>query len=100
LKKGKEVQVGYERKMKMDQQFPDDLDRSDIRKYEYFDWADNMLILHGTKDKLAPIEDSREFAENNVITFLPVENANHTFSDPKTSDFAAHTIVEFFGPEQ
>ena len=35
-----------------------------------------------------------------MITFLPVENANHTFSDPKTSDFAAHTIVEFFGPEQ
>ena len=100
LEKGKEVQVGYERKMKMDKQFVDDLEKSDVRKYEYFDWADDMLILHGTKDKLAPIEDSQEFAENNVITFIPVENANHTFSDPKTSDFAAHTIVEFFGPEK
>ena len=98
LEKGKEVQVGYERKMKMDKQFVEDLEKSDVRKYEYFDWADDMLILHGTKDKLAPIEDSREFAENNVLTFIPVENANHTFSDPKTSDFAAHTIVEFFGP--
>ena len=99
LKKGKEVSVGYERKMKCDQKFLDDLKNSDIRKYEYFDWADDMLILHGTKDKLAPIEDSQKFAEDNVIEFIPVENANHTFSDPKTSDFAAHTMVELFKPE-
>lgn len=96
VEKGKEVSVGYDRKMKLDKTFLEDLKASDIRQYEYFDWADSMLILHGTKDKLAPLADSQAFAENNVITFIPVENANHTFSDPTTSDFAAHTIVEFF----
>lgn len=100
VKKGKDVSVGYERKMKLDRDFLEDLKTNDIRKYEYFDWADDMLILHGTKDRLAPIEDAGEFAENNVITFIPVENANHTFSDPKTSDFAAHTVVEFFKPQK
>lgn len=100
LKRGKEISVGYERKMKMDQQFLDDLEKADIRKYEYFDWADDMLILHGTKDKLAPIEDAREFSENNVIEMIEVENANHTFSDPNISNWAAHKLVEFFGPDK
>lgn len=95
LARGKDINIGFERKMKIDQKLLDDLKENDIRQYEYFDWADNMLILHGTKDKLAPIEDAKQFAENNVIEFIPVENGNHTFSDPKISDWAAHTIVEF-----
>lgn len=100
VEKGKEISVGYERKMKLDKTFLEDLKANDVRQWEYFDWADDMLLLHGTKDKLAPLEDAKTFAENNVIEFIPVENANHTFSDPKTSDFAAHTIVEFFKPSK
>ena len=62
-------------------------------------WADDMMILHGTADTTVPIEDSRAFAENNVITFVPVEGADHPFRDPKLMDFAIHTIIEFFAPE-
>jgi len=100
LAKGKDVMIGFSRKMKIDQKLLDGLKASDIRKYEYFDWADDMLILHGTKDTTVPIEDSRAFAENNVIEFIPVENADHPFRDPKCMDFAIHTIIEFFAPEK
>lgn len=96
LAKGKEISIGFDRKMKVDQKLLDDLKKSDITKYEYFDWADNMLILHGTKDTMAPIEDSRAFAENNVIEFIPVEGADHPFRDQKLMDYAIHTIIEFF----
>lgn len=98
IEKGKEVLIGLDRKMKVDKQLFEDLARSDVRKYEYFDEADNMIILHGTADTTVPIEDSRAFAENNVIEFVPVEGADHPFRDPKLMDIAIHTIIEFFVP--
>ena len=39
LKKGKEIQVGFERKMKIDQTFMDDLKSFDVNDHEYFDVA-------------------------------------------------------------
>lgn len=98
LKKGKDIQVGFARKMKIDQSFLDDLDAFKITNYEYFDFADDMLIIHGTKDIMVPIADSKQFAENNVIQFIPVEGANHPFQDPNHMALAIHKIVEFFRP--
>jgi len=99
LAKGKEVMVGFARKMKIDQQLLNDLEAGDVRQYEYFDAADNMLILHGTADTTVDIQDSQQFAEDNVIEFIPVEGADHPFRDPKLMDFAIHTIIEFFAPQ-
>ena len=96
LAKGKEVEIGFERKMKVDHTLFDALAEGDVRKYEYFDWADSMLIIHGTADEMVPIEDSKEFCENNVIEFVPVEGADHPFRNPKLMDTAIHTVVEFF----
>lgn len=96
LSRGKHVLVGFDRKMEMDQGFLDALKENDVRKYEYFDYADDILILHGTHDKIVPIEDSQSFAENNVIELIPVENADHTFRDPQLMDLAIHKVIEFF----
>ncbi|MCH3951501.1 MAG: alpha/beta hydrolase [Acidaminococcus sp.] len=97
LEKGKEIQVGFERKMKIDQSFMDSLKAFDVRNHEYFDYADDMLIIHGTKDEMIPIELTRKFAEDNVIEFIPVEGANHPFQNPQHMALAIHAIVEFFG---
>lgn len=96
LAKGKEIQVGFGRKMKMDQSFLDDLESFDLMKQEYFDFADDLLIIHGTKDQMIPIEKAQAFAENNVITFLPVEGANHPFQNQNYMALAISKIVEFF----
>ena len=96
LRKGKEISVGFERKMKVDQSFFDSLKSFDVMKHEYFDFADSMLIIHGTKDEMIPIEESRRFAENNVIEFIPVEGANHPFQNPDHMALAIHKIIEFF----
>ncbi len=100
LEKGKEVQIGYERKMKVDGSLFDDLARRDVRKYEYFDWADDMLVIHGTKDQMVPIQDSIDFCESNVIEFVPVEGADHPFRNQKLMDIAIHRIIEFFSPAE
>ncbi|MDD6155071.1 MAG: alpha/beta hydrolase [Eubacteriales bacterium] len=100
LSKGKEVMVGFDRKMKVDQKFMDDLKAADVTKREYFDWADDMLIIQGTNDHMVSYDDSKDFAENNVINFVPVEGADHTFRNPKLMDMAIHTILEFFGEDK
>jgi pimeloyl-ACP methyl ester carboxylesterase len=104
LEKGKEIQIGFERKMKVDQTFFDSLREFDVRRHEYFDFADDMIIIQGTKDEMIPYDEVRQFAENNVIEFVPVEGANHPFQNPNHMAYAIHRIVEFFkgtdaGPE-
>lgn len=96
LRKGKEISIGFERKMKVDKAFFEDLKSFDVMDHEYFDFADSMIILHGTKDEMIPMEDSRRFAENNVIEFIPVEGAYHPFQNPDHMALAIHKIIEFF----
>lgn len=96
LRKGKEISIGFERKMKVDKAFFEDLKSFDVMDHEYFDFADSMIIIHGTKDEMIPMEESRRFAENNVIEFTPVEGANHPFQNPDHMALAIHKIIEFF----
>ena len=96
IQKGKPVLVGFDRKVKIGREFLEDLEASDISEKDYMEYADDLLILHGTKDEVIPFDDSAVFADRNVIEFVPVQNADHRFTDPKTMDFAIHTIIEFF----
>lgn len=98
INRGKKILKGFDRKSEIDSEFFDDLKEHDIRNYEYFDHADHMLILHGTRDAMVPIEDSRKFADDNVIELIEVENADHPFSNPDSMDFAIGEIVKFFSP--
>ena len=41
--------------------------------------ADDILILHGTKDEVVPFEDSQKFADEQLIEFIPIEKADHRF---------------------
>ena len=96
LRKGKDVLVGFDRKVPVSRAFLDELQAADIRAYDYLDFAGTMLILHGTKDEVVPLADSRDFAENNLIEFIPVENADHRFQNLKQMDEAIKLIREFF----
>lgn len=98
LAKGKEIIRGFDRKIKLDQAFFDDLKHHDIGQYDYLEYADDILMIHGTKDTMVPIEVTRQFSENNVIELLEVENADHPFSNPKYMDEAIDAIIHFFSP--
>ena len=65
------------------------------QQHDYIDYADDLLIIHGTKDEIIPFEVSAEFADRNVIELIPMENGDHRFTDPRIMDFAIHTIIEF-----
>lgn len=96
LEKGKEVLVGFDRKIRVNPQFLADLRETDITQMDYIDHCERILILHGTKDEIVPFDAVREFADKQLMEFTPIENADHRFRDPVTMDLAIKYILEFF----
>lgn len=96
LNKGKDVLVGFDRKIKINNAFLDDLRANDITDLSFIDYADDILILHGTKDEIVPYKDSEDFSENNIIELIGIENADHRFQDPVLMDLANKYILEFY----
>ena len=97
LAAGKPVLAGFDRKVKIGPQFIEALQAVDLREMPFFDYADDILIIHGTADEIVPMEDSAQFADDNVIEFVPIEGADHRFRDPKKMDAAIASIIGFYG---
>lgn len=97
LRKGKSVPVGFDRKIDVNPQFLEDLRNADIQKLSFLDYADDILILHGTADEVIPFEASQKFADDNVIEFIPVEGADHRFQKPAHMELATKAVIAFFG---
>ena len=55
LRKGKEVPVGFDRKIMVSPAFLEELRTADIRTYDYLEYAEDILIIHGKKMKLSPL---------------------------------------------
>ena len=96
LEAGKPALVGFDRKIRIDREFLDDLRRADVTKLDYLDEAEKILIIHGTKDEIVPIGAVKKFADDNLIEFIEAENADHRFQDPKIMDLAIAEIIKFF----
>ena len=96
IRRGKNVQVGFDRKIEINQQFMNDLEKADIQMLDYLDYAENILIIHGVRDEVVPFEASQRFADNNLIEFVPVQNADHRFQDPAGMELATKTVLQFF----
>ena len=96
LMKGKEVSVGFDRKIVVTRELLDALKANDIRQRDFLDVSETILILHGTKDEIVPFDSGRIFADDNLIEFIPVEGADHRFSNPSHMSLANKYATEFF----
>ena len=96
IKKGKDVLVGFDRKIIVTRFLLEDLGKNDIRQRDYLEFADDILILHGTKDEIVPFDDSKAFAEKNLIDFITVDGADHRFQNPVHMSLANKYVMEFF----
>lgn len=97
IMKGKDTQVGFDRKVTVNRALLEDLKENDIRRREYLDYAEDILIMHGTKDEIVPLADSRQFADDQLIEFISVEGADHRFQNPTHMSLANKYAMEFFG---
>ena len=96
LEKGKEITAGFDRKVLIGSAFLEDLRSNDIRKLDFLDFAEDILIIQGTADEVVPFDDVHRFAEDQLMEFLPVEKADHRFRHPGTMEAAIKAILEFF----
>lgn len=96
LKKGKDVLVGFDRKIRISPDFLDSLRKADLNAKDFTPYCNDILILHGTKDEIVPIAEVEAFADRNNIPFFPIEKADHRFVDPGKMLEAIQMIVAFF----
>ena len=96
ISKGKDALVGFDRKIIVTRSLLDAIKENDIRQRDYLDWAEQIYILHGTSDEIVPFESSKEFADQNLIEFLPVEGADHRFQNPVHMRLANKYVMQFF----
>ncbi|MCF0135232.1 MAG: alpha/beta hydrolase [Lachnospiraceae bacterium] len=95
LKSGKDVPMGFDRKVNMSRQFLEELKEADITKQDFLELSERILILHGTADEVVPFESVRQFADDNLIEFVPIEKADHRFQDPALMGTAIKKMIEF-----
>lgn len=96
LQRGKDIPVGFDRKILVGPALLEDLKDRDIQQWDFLDFAEDILILHGTADEIVPFEAARAFAENNLMEFTPIEDADHRFRDEKKMEQAMKCILDFF----
>ena len=96
MQKGKNVSVGFDRKIEVNPQFLEDLQTADIRQHSYLEYADDILLIHGTKDEMVPLETVQEFSEDQVIELITVENADHRFQNQACMEAATKAVLNFF----
>ncbi len=97
IMKGKDVEVGFDRKVVITKELLESLKNNDIRQRDYLAFAEDILMFHGTKDEVVPYESGKRFADDNVIELVTVENADHRFQDPAQMAMVNKKVMEFFG---
>ena len=86
----------FQKRMKLNEEYLMELEENDITMYNFSEYADEMLILQGTKDEVVPPEMVSGFADRNGLLCLMIEGADHRFMDPLKMDEAIKEIMEFF----
>ena len=97
IRKGKEMQIGFDRKITVTRAFLDELQANDIRQRDFSAYAPNILLLHGTADEVVPFDSGESFAAQNQIALIPVQGADHRFQNPDHMHLANKNVMQFFG---
>lgn len=96
LEKGKEAQVGFDRKIPVSPDFLEALRENDVRKLDYSALGETMLILQGTKDEIVNYDDVLEFSLEQNLELREIQDADHRFRHPGTLELAHKEILEHF----
>lgn len=97
LSRNKPILVGFEKNVRIDNRFLDELKAIDLFEKDFGKFKNDIKIIQGTKDEYVPFDVVKSFAEKKSIPFVAVEGADHRFRDPKKMDTALKEIVELFG---
>ncbi|MBR3178312.1 MAG: alpha/beta fold hydrolase [Clostridia bacterium] len=95
IQKGKDAMVGFDRKIRVERAFLEELQREPMTTVDFTSEMDRILILHGTEDEVVPFEMVQHFADENLIELIPVEGADHRFRNAHHMDEAIKATLLF-----
>ena len=95
IRRGKDVLVGFDRKICVSPAFLDELRKEPMTAVDFTGEMDRILILHGTKDEIVPFEMARRFSDENLIDLIPVDGVDHRFRDARHMDAAIKETLAF-----
>lgn len=96
LHKGKEVLAGFDRKVAIDRTYLQEVKAADLLHRDFTAYMDDVIILHGRRDEIVPFDLVQAFADDQLMEFVPIDNADHRFQDPRAMDEAIKAILDFF----
>ncbi len=96
LEKGKEVPVGFDRKVALDKTYLDEVRSVDLMSRDFTPYMDDILLLHGLRDEIVPLSTVQRFADDQLIELALIENGDHRFQDPRAMDEAIKDMLDFF----
>lgn len=79
LKEKKYFNHGFKRNIKVTEEFINQLHDTDLTNLYDNESLTNISIIHGTKDDVAPIDNSIEFVQKHNCSFYPIEGADHRY---------------------
>ncbi len=100
IDKGKEVPVGFDRKVMLDRTYLDEIQAVNLLNEDFTAYMDDVLILHGRRDEIVSFDTVQRFADDQLMEFVSVDTADHRFLDPRAMDEAIKAIMEFFGQSE
>lgn len=90
------VTEGYANRFNVTYSMYEDLRKNDVLKN--YNSQNNILIIHGTEDEIAPIKDSIKLQEkfSNYIKLEKIEGANHKFTGIGQMDKVLEIATKYF----
>lgn len=96
LEKGKAIAVGFDRKVPVTREFLEELRQSDVQALDFLDYAEDILLIHGTEDEIVSYDAVWKFSQEQLIDLVTVPGADHRFRTPGTMEQAIKAILAFF----
>lgn len=96
IEKGKDILVGFDRKVKINKQYVEDIKREDIQVLDYIPFAEEILVCHGQEDEIVNYDAVCEFCDNNIIELVSFEGVEHRFRNQTKMDECHNLFLKFY----
>ncbi len=96
VEKGKDVLVGFDRKVKINKKYLEDVKNHDIAQLDYIPFAEEILVCHGKEDEIVSYDRVEKFCDDNIIEFYGFEGVEHRFRNQNKMDACHSIFMKFF----
>ncbi len=96
IEKGKDVLAGFDRKIKINKKYLEDVKNCDITQMDFIPFADELLVCHGKEDEIVRYDIVEKFCDDNIIEFYAFDGVEHRFRNQQKMDECHSIFLKFY----